>query len=173
MSAERASPRGRPASANEPEGLRAVLGENLAELTDLLDAIGPADLDARLGAEEWSVREIMLHVLHSERWLQPQLLELRRAVAPALPQPPADAVALPEPAHTPDLNELRWAVGAVRAETERLLDGMSAAQLREPANLPIEGDVVDASFRTMLLTAADHQLFHVRQIQRTLGSRPA
>ena len=80
-------------------------------------------------------------------------------------------VQLPEPEHLPDQNELRWAVGAVRAETERLLDGMSAEQLREPANLALDEDTIDMSFRTMLLTAADHQLFHVRQIERTLGRR--
>ena len=171
MAVDRTVPAGQPASANEPQGLLAVLEENLAELTNLLDAIGSADLDARLGEEEWSVREIVLHVLHSERWLHPQLLELRRAVAPALSQPPDDAVALPEAAHNPGLSELSWAVGAVRVETERLLAGMSAAQLREPAPLALEEDAVDASFRTMLLTAADHQLFHVRQIQRTLGRR--
>lgn len=156
-------------AANDPEALRGVLAENLGELTAILGTISSADLDTRLGDEEWSVREILLHMLHAERWLLPQLTELRRAVAPALAQPPADVVPLPEPEQMPDENELRWAVGAVREETVRLLDGMTAAQLREPANLAIDDDPVDVSFRTMLLTAADHQLFHVRQIQRTLG----
>lgn len=157
--------------ANDPGALRHVLAENLAELTGLLDTVLGADLDTRLGDQEWSVREIVLHLLHAERWLLPQLTELRRAVAPGLPQPPGDMVQLPEPEHLPDQNELRWAVGAVRAETERLLDGMSAEQLREPANLALDEDTIDMSFRTMLLTAADHQLFHVRQIERTLGRR--
>ena len=158
-------------SANDPEALRSVLVENLGELTALLETISGADLETRLGDEEWSVREILLHVLHAERWLLPQLTELRRAVAPGLAQPPDDVVPLPEPEQMPDENELRWAVGAVRAETDRLLIGMSAAQLREPANLDVEDEAVDVSFRTMLLTVADHQLFHVRQIQRTLGRR--
>ena len=156
-------------SANDPDALRAVLAENLAELSALLDGVSTADLDVRLGDAEWSVREIVLHLLHAERWLLPQLTELRRAVAPGLPLPPADVVALPTPEQRPEENELRWAVGAVRAETEALLDGMTARQLREPANLDLDGDTVDLSFRTMLLTAADHQLFHVRQIERTLG----
>jgi len=151
--------------------LRGALAENLGELTVLLATVTGADLDTRLGDEEWSVREILLHLLHAERWLLPQLTELRRSVAPALPLPPTDVVQLPEPEQMPDENELRWAVNAVRAETERLLNGMSAAQLREPANLDIDDDAIDVSFRTMLLTAADHQLFHVRQIQRTLGRR--
>jgi uncharacterized damage-inducible protein DinB len=160
-----------PASANDPDALRGVLAENLAELRTLLDQLAPVDLDARLVETEWSVREIVLHVLHAERWLLPQLTELRRSVAPNLPQPPGDVVQLPEPQHAPDLNELRWALGAVRDETEWLLVGMTCAQTREPANLAVEEETVDVSFRTMLLTAADHQLFHVRQIQRTLGRR--
>lgn len=160
-----------PASANDPAALRGVLAENLAELTALLETVSVSDLDTRLTDDEWSVREIVLHLLHAERWLLPQLSELRRAVAPALPLPPPDVVPLPEPEQMPDQNELRWAVGAVRAETERLLDGMTAAQLREPANLAVDEEIVDVSFRTMLLTAADHQLFHVRQLQRTLGRR--
>ena len=160
-----------PPSANDPAAVRGVLAENLAELTALLDTVSVSDLDTRLADDEWSVREIVLHLLHAERWLLPQLSELRRAVAPALPRPPEDVVQLPEPEHMPDQNELRWAVRAVRAETERLLDGMSAAQLREPANVAIDEEIVDMSFRTMLLTAADHQLFHVRQLQRTLGRR--
>ena len=77
-----------PASANDPAALRAVLAENLAELTALLDGVSGADLDVRLGDGEWSVREIVLHLLHAERWLLPQLTELRRAVAPGLPLPP-------------------------------------------------------------------------------------
>lgn len=59
----------------------------------------------------------------------------------------------------------------MREETLALLRGMTARQLREPANLLLDDDVIDLSFRTMLLTAADHQLFHVRQIERTLGRR--
>ncbi len=154
---------------NDPDALAAVLQENLAEMLAVVDGMTPQELDARLGPEEWSVREILLHVVQAERWLQPQLLDLRRAVAPALPLPPAGAAALPEAEHNPDINELRWALGAVREETRRLLQGLSPEQLREPANLGEGEDAVDISFRTMLLTAADHQLFHVRQIQRTLG----
>jgi uncharacterized damage-inducible protein DinB len=158
-----------PASANDPAALRAVLAENLAELTALLDGVSTADLDARLSDDEWSVREIVLHLLHAERWLLPQFIELRRAVAPGLALPPSHVVALPTLEQRPEENELRWAVRAVRAETEALLDGMTARQLREPANVSVDGETVDLSFRTMLLTAADHQLFHVRQIERTLG----
>ncbi|MCZ6544343.1 MAG: hypothetical protein O6913_01380, partial [Chloroflexi bacterium] len=75
---------------------------------------------------------------------------------------------LPDPTTEPDLNELRWAINAVREDTERLLDGLTPAQLREPANIVVAEDVIDLSFRTMILTVADHQLFHVRQIARTL-----
>ena len=40
--------------------------------------------------------------------------------------------------------------------------------MREPANVEVAGELIDFSFRTMILTAADHQLFHVRQIAATL-----
>ena len=68
-----------------------------------------------------------------------------------------------------DLNELRWVLNAVREDTLRLLQGLVPAQLREPANVEVAEELVDISFRTMVLTAADHQLFHARQIARTLG----
>ena len=94
-------------SANDPAALRAVLAENLAELTALLDGVSGADLDVRLGDGEWSVREIVLHLLHAERWLLPQLTELRRAVAPGLPLRPPDVVALPTIEELKEENELR------------------------------------------------------------------
>ena len=162
-------------SANDPTALRTVLQENLSEMLTVIDAVTPDELDARLDDDSWSVREILLHVIHSERWLQPQLMAIRRTVAPALNVPVDDGLALPSPDTEPDINELRWALNAVREGTERLLDGLSAQHLREPADVPVDevGDdgTVDVSFRTMLLTAADHQLFHVRQLQQTLGRR--
>ena len=164
-----------PLSPNHPNALRIVLQENLDEMLTVVDAMTPDEIDTRLDDGSWSVREILLHVIHSERWLQPQLLAIRRAVAPALNVPLDDGLALPSPDADPDVNELRWALNAVREGTERLLDGLSAEQLREPADVPVDegGDdaTVDVSFRTMLLTAADHQLFHVRQLQQTLGRR--
>jgi uncharacterized damage-inducible protein DinB len=162
-------------SPNNPTALRMVLQENLDEMVAVIDAMTAGEIDARLDEENWSVREILLHVIHSERWLQPQLLAIRRTVAPGLSIPPDDSVTLPSPDAEPDINELRWALNAVREGTDRLLDGLSADQLREPADVPVgeTGDdaSVDVSFRTMLLTAADHQLFHVRQLQQTLGRR--
>ncbi len=115
------------------------------------------------------MREILLHVIHSERWLHPQLMLLRRAVAPQLTVPRVGGVNLPDTESGSSLPELRWALTSVREDTERLLADLSADQLREPANLELDGEVLDMSLRTIALTAADHQLFHVRQIQRTLG----
>ncbi len=97
---------------------------------------------------------------------------LRREVAPQLPIPPVGGVNLPDTESQALLPELRWALTSVREDTERLLSDLSADQLREPANIELDGDVLDMSLRTIALTAADHQLFHVRQIQRTLGIAP-
>ncbi len=97
---------------------------------------------------------------------------LRREVAPELPVPRIGGVTLPDTESDASLPELRWALTSVREDTERLLDDLSPDHLREPANLELDGDVLDMSLRTIALTAADHQLFHVRQIQRTLGIVP-
>ena len=160
-----------PLPANAPDAIAAVLRENLAELSALLDAVRPADLAIRLGEDEWSVAEILLHLVHAERWMQPQVLDLRQAVAPALAVPAYEPLHLPEGDPPPEINELRWAVRAVREETLQLLRGLTATHLREPGLLGDDEEAVDISLRTMLLTIADHQLFHVRQIQRTLGRR--
>ena len=129
-------------------------------------------MSERLSPNEWSVREILLHVIHSERWLQPQLMLLRREVAPQLAIPRVGGVTLPDTESEASLPELRWALTSVREDTERLLGDLTADQLREPANLELDGEVLDMSLRTIALTAADHQLFHVRQIQSTLGIAP-
>ena len=129
-------------------------------------------MSERLSPNEWSVREILLHVIHSERWLQPQLMLLRREVAPQLAIPRVGGVTLPDTESEASLAELRWALTSVREDTERLLGDLSPDQLREPANLELDGEVLDMSLRTIALTAADHQLFHVRQIQSTLGIAP-
>ena len=69
-----------PSGANDPNQLRALLAENLAELSALLGGLNGTDLDTRLGDEEWSVREILLHLLHAERWLLPQWVTWRGRV---------------------------------------------------------------------------------------------
>ena len=149
--------------------VRDALDENFDDLRRLLDRLLDDQLDARLAPREWSVREILLHVIHSERWIQPQLLLLRRAVAPQLLVPQVGGVTLPDPDANPSLAELRWGLTVVREDTLRLLERLSHDQLREPANMELDGDIVDTSIRTLAFTAADHQLFHLRQIQRTLG----
>ncbi|MDE2746336.1 MAG: DinB family protein [Chloroflexota bacterium] len=152
--------------------VRAALEQNFDELRALLDMCGDEQLCERLGEGEWSVREILLHLVHSERWLHPQLMLLRREVAPHLPIPRVGGVTLPDTESEASLPELRWALTSVREDTERLLADLSPDHLREPANFELDGDVLDMSLRTIALTAADHQLFHVRQIQRTLGIVP-
>ena len=157
-----------------------VLGElraNFEALGALLDQLAEDDLAQRLAPQEWSVAEILLHLIHAERWLQPQLLELRRAVAPASAVPSIGGVTLPDTESKLSVAELRWAGTAVREDTVRLIDGLDRRQLREPANISLDGspdgsggvEVIDLSLRTMALTIADHQLFHLRQIERTLG----
>lgn len=168
-STERAArPPDSPSAANEAPALAQVLAENLAELESALDTLRSDDLTRRAAPDEWSIREILLHLIHAERWLHPQLYELRATIAPG-PPPAVGGVTLPDAESAPDLNELRWAVNAVREDTLRLLEGLTPAQLREPANVEVAGEVVDVSFRTMILTVADHQLFHVRQIAGVLG----
>lgn len=152
--------------------VQAALEQNFDELRALLDACSDERLGERLSPAEWSTREILLHVVHSERWLHPQLMLLRREVAPQLAIPPVGGVNLPDTESNASLPELRWALTSVREDTERLLSDLTADQLREPANIQLDGDVLDMSLRTLALTAADHQLFHVRQIQRTLGIAP-
>ena len=149
--------------------VRAALEQNFSELRSLLDRCQDEQLDERLAPAEWSIREILLHLVHSERWLHPQLMLLRREVAPQLSIPAVGGVTLPDTDSNASLPELRWALTNVREDTERLLADLTADQLREPANLELDGDVLDMSLRTIALTAADHQLFHVRQMQRTLG----
>ncbi len=138
----------------------------------MLDACSDDRLSERLAPNEWSVREILLHVVHTERWLHPQLMLLRREVAPQLSIPRVGGVTLPDTQSEASLPELRWALTSVREDTERLIADLTSDQLREPANIELDGDVLDMSLRTIALTVADHQLFHVRQIQRTLGIAP-
>ena len=153
------------------EALLAELRLNFDALGTLLDGLAEEELSARLAPEEWSVGQILLHLTHAERWLQPQLLELRRAVAPAAAVPRVGGVTLPDTESKLSVAELRWALTVVREDTVRLIGDLERSQLREPANVSVDGDVVDLSLRTTALTVADHQLFHLRQIERTLGRR--
>ncbi len=155
----------------EPAAVLAELRTNFDALGRLLDELGEAELGRRLAAGEWSVAEIVLHLVHAERWLQPQLLELRRAVAPAAPVPRVGGVTLPDTESRPSAAELRWALTAVRGDTVRLIADLDRRQLREPANILVDDELIDVSLRTSALTVADHQLFHLRQIERTLGRR--
>ena len=155
-------------AANRPEAIALVLRETLAELNALVAVMATDELEMRAAPDEWSVREILLHVIHAERWVQPQLLELRLAVDLEGESPAIGGVTLPDTEANADLNELRWALNVVREDTLRLLEGLVPAQLREPANVEVADELIDISFRTMVLTVADHQLFHVHQIARTL-----
>ncbi len=155
-------------AANRPEAIALVLRETLAELNALVAVMATDELEMRAAPDEWSVREILLHVIHAERWVQPQLLELRLAVDLEGESPAIGGVTMPDTEANADLNELRWALNVVREDTLRLLEGLVPAQLREPANVEVADELIDISFRTMVLTVADHQLFHVHQIARTL-----
>ena len=97
-------------AANRPDAIAVVLRENLAELNSLLATVATEELDTRSAPDEWSVREILLHVIHAERWTQPQLLELRRAVDPDGETPAIGGVTLPDTEANADLNELRWSL---------------------------------------------------------------
>ena len=141
-------------------------------MSNLLDRCRDDQLAARLSPAEWSVREILLHTIHSERWLHPQLLLLRREVAPHAPVPNIGGVTLPDTDAETSLPELRWALTSVRDDTTRLLDGLGPDLLKEPGNLELDGEILDMSLRTIAFTIADHQLFHIRQVQRTLGLTP-
>ena len=66
--------------ANDPDVLAQTLRENLDELSAVLAQVPPEALDARLDDDEWSVREVLLHVIHAERWLQPQPESVGEAV---------------------------------------------------------------------------------------------
>ncbi len=143
------------------------------ELLALLDDVAEDALGSRLAEGEWSVREIVLHAVHSERFLHPAMLELRRSVAPALPIPRTGGVTLPDTEAEASAAELRWALTAVREDTERLFGGLGPEQLREPAEVDFGEDIFEMSLRTLAFTLADHQLFHLRQIERTLGRTPA
>ena len=143
------------------------------ELLALLDAVPEDALGSRLAEGEWSVREIVLHAVHSERFLHPAMLELRRSVAPALPIPRTGGVTLPDTEAEAGAAELRWALTSVRGDTERLFDGLGPDQLREPAEVDFGEEIFEMSLRTLAFTLADHQLFHLRQIERTLGRTPA
>ena len=147
----------------------AALAEIRDELSAALDGISEADLASRLGEGEWSVREILLHAVHSERFLHPAMLELRRSVAPALPIPRTGGVTLPDTESEASAAELRWALASVREDTERLLGSLTTEQLREPAEADFGEEAFEMSLRTMAYTITDHQLFHLRQIERTLG----
>ena len=155
--------------ARSINSVNAFLNENHGDLRALLDLLRDPQLEQRLAPGEWSVRQILLHLIHSERWLQPQILLLRRAVAPPRAVPQLGGLSLPDTEAASSLAELRWAISAVREDTLRLLGGLDHDQLREPANLEVDGETLEMSLRTMAMTAADHQLFHVRQIQRTLA----
>ena len=115
-------------------------------------------------------------MIHAEHWLQPQLADLRETVAPDRPALLSDATSLLATDSAADVNELRWAINAVREDTCRLLNGLEPAQLREPGIVEVAGETedasqgVDVSMRTLLLTIADHQLFHVRQLERILDA---
>ena len=158
------------AAVSDP-AIDAALTQIRDALLALLDGVSEPELGRRLADGEWSVREIILHAVHSERFLHPAMLELRRAVAPALPIPRTGGVTLPDTEAEASAAELRWALTAVREDTERLMSALAVEQLREPAEVDFGEDVFEMSLRTMAFTIADHQLFHLRQIERTLGRR--
>lgn len=152
------------------EAIRQKLDRARARLLDVLDRLDDAALDAR-GADGWSVREVVTHVINAEEDHCRVAAVIVRGELDRLPRElDLDAhnqARVAERGHL-SLAELRRALADQRVRTEALLQRAAAAdRLDASGPHPVLGDTtVGNIFRVMAL----HDQMHTRDILALLDA---
>lgn len=121
----------------------------------LVAALPPALLDAQPIAEQWSVRDVLAHLLHVETVvIRPRIERMLAEDDPLL-------TAAPPPAPMRDVNETLAAWADARAANLPFLRALTPAQLARTARHPRYGTI---SVRDHVVEWAYHDQDHLRQI---------
>jgi hypothetical protein len=156
------SPRPLAAQAVEPE-----LRGNVGALFGLLSEVQPHHWDQHPDPNEWSIMQVVCHLLESERQVQqPRLQRILTEENPFLvnpPQPPGPREAAP--CDTDGLHAAQR-FAELRAQTINWLAQLQAEDWQRPARHSIFGLT---SLVEMAHFTAQHDRLHINQICQTLG----
>ena len=111
--------------------LVAGLAENLTELVVRITALPEAKLDFRYAADKWTIKEIILHLIDTERVFTFRAMSFARKDKTHFPGFDQDAYVLPSKANLRSRDSLVKELKAVRMATISLLENMDDEMLSE------------------------------------------
>lgn len=154
-----------PPRALRPEAVEPQLWGNIGALFGMLADVQPAHWEQRPDPNEWSILQIVCHLLESEIHVQrPRLERILAEDNPFLVNPP------PPGLHAPpcdrDGHHAARRFAARRRETIALLRALPAAAWGRPARHSVFGLT---TLLEMALFTAQHDRLHLNQLCQTLG----
>lgn len=155
-----------PPRALNPEAVAPQLWGNVGALFGLLASVQPGHWEQHPDPAEWSILQIVCHLLESEDQVQrPRLERILAADNPFLVNPPP-----PTGPHAPpcdsDGRQAANRFAARRRETLALLSALPAAAWNRPARHSVFGLT---TLLEMALFTAQHDRLHLSQLCQTLG----
>ena len=152
------------------DALAARLEKGRQKTFEIFDALTPGQWQQVLYKDPtWQVRQLLVHFLSSEE----QLLALAQDVAAGGPGAPQDFDYDSFNAHEQSrldglsVRELRSMLDLARQHTIAWVRTLDAARLDKIGHHPVLGQV---TVETMVLSMYGHQLIHMRDLSRLLGS---
>lgn len=154
-----------PPRALKPEAVEPQLWGNVGALFGMLANVQPAYWEQRPDPNEWSILQIVCHLLESERHVQrPRLERILAEDNPFLVNPPPPG--LHAPPCDSDGHQAARRFAAARSETLALLRALPAAAWGRPARHSVFGLT---TLLEMALFTAQHDRLHLNQLCQTLG----
>lgn len=135
-----------------------ALASTPADLARTLDGIDEAAARRPPASGEWSVADVVNHLIDVEQRYRERLRRVVREERPMLP-----AIRPDEAAHDPDaaLGELLGRFEGARAQTLAFLGELSPADWQRPADHETWGET---HFRFLVHNLADHDTLHLNQL---------
>jgi len=142
------------------------LQKTIAEVTNFAERIPDSLYTVRPDQIAFSINEIIYHLLEVEHLWQRRIHQLLHTDDNHFQQIDPDALAKEHRYNEQPYHEgiAKWK--AAREETVKLIDGMSEEELSKKG---IHSRYGEMDTNKILDTMADHDLQHLRQMERTLG----
>jgi len=143
------------------------LSEGVQKVRQLVESIPASWLIKPFAENEWTVQEILLHVMDTERIFSYRALRIARADKTPLPGFEQDAFAPHSRANTRTLASIFEEYQAIRASSIALFNSFDEEALNQIGTS--SGNALSA--RAALYVIAGHELYHLKSIRDNYGSR--
>jgi hypothetical protein len=153
-----------------PEGdVLDLMGEQLNDTLELLDGLDETRASHRYAPDKWSIKEVVQHVIDTERVFSYRALRFSRNDSTPLPGFDENSFAANAGAHERPLEDLARELRLVRLATIALYDSLTPDAT---ARIGIANET-PCSVRALAYITAGHERHHVRILRERYLGEPA